>query len=56
MDSSLTQEVRARAGKACEYCCLPDSVQDIFFEIEHVVPEQHGGATVLSNLAYSCLH
>src|SRR5205823_4727417 len=26
------------------------------FEIEHIVPKQHQGATSLRNLAYSCLY
>jgi hypothetical protein len=28
----------------------------VAFEIEHVIPKQHGGPTTLLNLAYSCLH
>jgi len=56
MDSSITQEVRERAGYVCEYCRLPASVHDIPFEVEHVIAEQHGGTAVLSNLANSCLH
>jgi hypothetical protein len=33
----------------------PGFVHDIPFETEHVIPEQHGGAAILSNLAYACL-
>jgi hypothetical protein len=56
MDDSLVQEVRARAGGICEYCLLPEAHHPGLFEVEHVIPRQHGGPTGLANLAYSCLH
>jgi hypothetical protein len=56
MDESLAEAVRRRAGHACEYCKLPDSLHPGPFEVEHVIAQQHGGKTLLSNLAYSCLH
>ena len=55
MDESLAAAVRRRAGGWCEYCQLPDSLHPAAFEIEHVIPKQHGGETTLSNLAYACL-
>ena len=58
----LTKAVRERAGHACEYCLLPEQdhpgeffVEAIAFEIEHIIPRQHRGRTVLGNLAFSCL-
>ena len=58
----LTQAVRERAGYACEYCLLPEQdhpgeffVEAVAFEIEHIIPRQHRGRTVLRNLAFSCL-
>jgi hypothetical protein len=56
MDESLIEAVRSRAGLACEYCLLPDALHPGPFEVEHVIPQQHGGPTVLGNLAYACLH
>ena len=56
MDESLVAAVRQRAAGQCEYCQLSDRTHPGPFEIEHVIPTQHGGATVLSNLAYACLH
>lgn len=56
MDESLIEVVLGRAGYACEYCLLPQSLHPGSYEVEHVIPKQHGGRTVLSNLAYSCLH
>ena len=56
MDEALVAAVRQRAAGQCEYCQLSDRVHPGPFEIEHVISTQHGGATLLSNLAYSCLH
>jgi hypothetical protein len=56
MDESLIEGVLRRAGYACEYCLLPQSLHPGPYEVEHVIPTQHGGRTVLSNLACSCLH
>jgi HNH endonuclease len=56
MDESLIEPVARRAGYTCEYCLLPQSLHPGPYEVEHVIPSQHGGRTVFSNLAYSCLH
>ena len=58
----LVQIVRERAVHACEYCLLPEQdhpgvffVETVAFEIEHIIPRQHHGRTVLHSLAFSCL-
>ncbi len=57
MDRSLAQEVRERAGHACEYCRMPQTCYPtVPFPIDHVISRQHGGGTTLDNLALSCLH
>ena len=57
MDELLEQQVRLRAGHACEYCRLPQaSYPTVPFPIDHIIARQHGGRTSLSNLALSCLH
>jgi hypothetical protein len=56
MDERLERVVQRRAGHACEYCRLPAGIHPTPFEIEHIIPKQHGGPTILSNLAYACLH
>jgi hypothetical protein len=56
MDESVAQEVRRRARHACEYCHVPQASYLTPFEIDHIIARQHGGPTVLSNLALSCLH
>lgn len=56
MDDSLTDFVARRAGYVCEYCRIPRSLFPGIFVIEHIDAKQHGGQTVVSNLAFACLH
>src|SRR5436190_24342012 len=57
MDDSLSEAVRQRATDACEYCQMPQKYYPtVTFPIDHIIARQHGGPTVLSNLALSCLH
>jgi hypothetical protein len=55
MDEVLADLVRRRAGNCCEYCRLPQAASSTRFQIDHIIAEQHGGKTVASNLALSCL-
>jgi HNH endonuclease len=50
----LTRLVRERARRRCEYCQLPDAFSSIAFEVDHIIAEQHGGRTMLGNLAWAC--
>jgi 5-methylcytosine-specific restriction endonuclease McrA len=54
MEKALGQEVRARAGNACEYCLMPQATSKLTFQIDHVIALQHGGETSSDNLALSC--
>ena len=56
MDLALQREVWQRAGAACEYCRLPQAFDPLPFQIDHVIAEQHHGATASENLALACLH
>jgi hypothetical protein len=57
MDESLAEDVRHRAGHACEYCLMPQAYYPtVPFQVDHVVARQHRGPTSLNNLALSCLH
>ena len=57
MDESLVKMVRERAGSVCEYCRMPAAYYPtIPFPVDHVISRQHGGSTIPSNLALSCLH
>jgi len=48
--------VRRRAQDRCEYCQLPAAVYPLPFSVDHIIARQHGGETVLENLAYACPH
>lgn len=54
MRASLRAAVVRRAKSRCEYCHLPQAAVDITFHIEHLIARQHGGKTVLTNLAMAC--
>jgi hypothetical protein len=42
MDHALAALVWQRASHCCEYCRMPQVYDELAFEIDHVVPEQHG--------------
>jgi hypothetical protein len=48
--------VWGRAAWRCEYCRMKQENDDIPFEIDHVIPESHGGPTRAGNLALGCFH
>jgi len=55
MDRALQELVWSRAGAMCEYCRMPQGLDELPFEIDHIVAIAHGGKTVPGNLALSCL-
>ena len=50
----LRDVVRQRAGGGCEYCRLHEDDAGLRHQPDHIVALKHRGATVESNLAYSC--
>ena len=50
----LRRLVEQRSGHKCEYCLLPTEVAFFVHEIDHVIPEKHGGITGSDNLALTC--
>jgi hypothetical protein len=52
----VIRRVWQRAESRCEYCHLPASVYPLPFHIDHIIARQHGGATIIDNLALACLH
>jgi hypothetical protein len=54
MDRRLRELVVARAERCCEYCRLPQNCDPIPFEIDHIIPQKHGGPTESENLALAC--
>jgi hypothetical protein len=55
MARSLSEQVRKRAERRCEYCHLPESALLLPFQLDHIIAEQHGGPASLGNLGWSCL-
>ena len=51
MKASLRRTIWQLAGAACEYCRLPQAYDPLPFRIDHIIADQHGGRTVLRNLA-----
>lgn len=57
MDRATQRLVRDRAGGVCEYCRYHEADEPFHtYQIEHVIPKQHGGADHDSNLALACPH
>jgi hypothetical protein len=56
VNRDVAWKVRQRAQDRCEYCHLPISVYPLPFHVDHIIARQHGGKTVLENLALACLH
>src|SRR5947199_7788185 len=54
IDQATQGAVRARAKHRCEYCRFPEPFAELPFHIDHIVAKQHGGQTVLENLALAC--
>jgi hypothetical protein len=51
---ALRRVVQARARDLCEYCRSPAQFATQSFTVEHVMPRDAGGETVLENLAWAC--
>lgn len=52
--AALRRAVEERAKSCCEYCLAPTTLSFFPHEIDHVIPEKHGGKTDGDNLAYTC--
>jgi hypothetical protein len=56
MNRGLVDQLRQLCGDRCDYCRMPRRLDPLPFQVDHIVAQQHGGQTVLENLAWSCLH
>ena len=54
MNQQIEDEVRRLAFNRCEYCHLPDRALGLPHVLDHIIARQHGGQTVISNLALCC--
>ncbi len=46
--------VTQRANRLCEYCGIADAIVFAPHEPDHIVATQHGGLSILENLALAC--
>ena len=53
--ASIRRVVAARARNYCEYCRCSDRFATESFYVEHIQPQSADGASVLENLAWSCM-
>jgi 5-methylcytosine-specific restriction endonuclease McrA len=51
----LRKLVIERADDRCEYCGLAQEGQEAAFHIDHIIPRNAGGRTILANLALACV-
>ena len=51
---TIRTQVRDRARNRCEYCRMPAEFDSADFQVDHVRPQKHRGATKLENLAWAC--
>jgi hypothetical protein len=52
--ASIRETVWQRALGRCEYCQMPQSLTLLPHELDHIIAQQHHGATELENLALAC--
>lgn len=48
------EEVRRRAGRACEYCGVTETDTGGWLTIDHFQPQSQSGSDALDNLVYCC--
>ena len=53
---ALRRQVASRANFRCEYCLFPERFATFRHQIDHIISVQHGGQSILENLAYACIH
>jgi hypothetical protein len=54
ISQQLRRDIRSRAGGHCEYCRMEEALLVWGCEVDHILSRKQGGATELSNLAFSC--
>ena len=54
MDEELRQLLWERAGDKCEYCRMPQQLDILPFQLDHIIAAKHHGPTSAANLALSC--
>jgi hypothetical protein len=52
--SGPRERVRLRANKRCEYCSKPEDANGFSHQVDHIIPERHGGVSDTHNFAWAC--
>jgi hypothetical protein len=52
--AAVRTRVVARARESCEYCLVHAIYAAFVHEVDHIMPQKHGGTNALDNLAYAC--
>jgi 5-methylcytosine-specific restriction endonuclease McrA len=55
LPDALRLAIRQRAQDRCEYCLVPEPEFFFSHEPDHIIAAQHGGRTVVENLALACV-
>jgi hypothetical protein len=55
MAASYRNRVWERAGGCCEYCQMPQELDLLPFQLDHIRALKHSGPTTAANLALACL-
>jgi HNH endonuclease len=55
LSENLREQVRQRAGCACEFCGVSEIDVGGLLTVDHFQPRSKGGLDVLENLVYSCI-
>jgi hypothetical protein len=56
LSASIREQVRQRAGCACEFCSISEIDVGGLLTIDHFHPQSRGGADSLENLIYACIN
>lgn len=55
ISAELRRFVYQRADGCCEYCRILEKFSFLPHQIDHVIPEKHGGPTDATNTALACI-
>jgi 5-methylcytosine-specific restriction endonuclease McrA len=56
LSASLREQVRRRAGCACEFCSISEIDVGGLLTVDHFHPQSRGGSDALENLIYACVN
>jgi CRISPR/Cas system Type II protein with McrA/HNH and RuvC-like nuclease domain len=53
--ADLRRLVTERAAQKCEYCLIHQDDTPFTHQVDHIIPQKHGGETAADNLALACI-